>query len=611
MTTFLKVSTFFEELESISSRLELRNKLADFLYSLTPIEGAITTYFITGRLTPKFVDAEFAVSEKTIIHVLEDLLAKDETEIKKLKQQYNDYGNIFKELATSRNLKTQRFSIEDVYNKLWKLVKATGKGSQKVKFDLIKKLLSSTSPVEGKFIIRIILGRMRLGISERTILDALSIKTENFKTAKEIAEKAFGLTSDIGYITSLFLSSSNLETVKNQGNFTPGIPIAAKLVERENTIENIFKRIPNPYEEPKYDGLRCQAHVYLEEDNQVLTSRIWYKYVNTDARETLILLHTESKLRVKLFSRNLENLTPMFPEIVEGFRKVGQQLFKTLPDAKAFVFDGEIVGFNPNTGEFSPFTDTMTRRRKYNVDKAASETPVKIFTFDVIFWDNAALLDTPLCKRKKLLEKIRNIHPDIMLTPTHTPKYSKEAEKLFLDYISEGLEGVIFKDPNSLYTPGLRRFDWIKFKRAMKKELADTIDVVALGYYYGTGKWAKFGIGAILVGIYDEETDRYLTITKVGTGITEEQWKMLKKTLDQYKISRQLPNVEIPKQLMPDVLLEPAVVMELEADEITKSPTHTAGFALRFPRFKRLRDKDPTQTTSLKEIKEMYAEIKG
>ncbi len=608
MTTFLEISTFFEQLENISSRLELRDKLGNFLYSLTPTEGAITTYFITGRLAPKFVDAEFAVSEKTIIHVLEDLLAKSETEIKRLKQEYNDYGNIFKEL-TQHKIQKSSLPLATIYEKLWDIVKATGKGSQKIKFDLLKNLLSSTSPVEGKFIIRIILGRMRLGISERTILDAISIKTDAPKQARQIAEKAFGLTSDIGYVSSLFIQNSDLDSIMHKSQFTPGIPIAAKLVEREKTIKNVFKRIPTPYEEPKYDGLRCQAHIYKTEELKSLSNRIWYKY--TSSRETLRLSNSADSIHVKLFSRNLESLTSMFPEIVRGFKQVGQALFQRYPNAKAFVFDGEVVGFNPNTNEFSPFTDTMTRRRKYNVDEAATETPVKIFTFDVIFWDKTALLDTPLRKRKELLEKIRDIHPDIILTPTHTPQTPKKAEQLFLDYVSEGLEGVIFKDPNSLYTPGLRRFDWIKFKRAMKKELADTIDVVALGYYYGTGKWAKFGIGAILVGIYDEKKDRYLTITKVGTGITEEQWKMLKKTLDQYKISRQLPNVEIPKQLMPDVLLEPAVVMELEADEITKSPTHSAGFALRFPRFKRLRDKDPTQTTSLHEIQEMFSETRN
>ncbi len=606
MATFKQLSEFLNKLEGTSSRLELRDLLKNYLQTLTPKEGAILTYFITGRVAPKFVDAEFNISEKTIQNALSQFFDIPQAEIKQLIQQYLDYGGVFMHLQKPQS--KQNFTITQIYSTFWDIIKIKGKGSQEAKLNKILNTLKELSPVEGKFFIRILLGRTRLGISERTILDALAQLNGTPKQAKQILEHALGLTSDIGHITFLMLNGG-LQNVQEKATFTPGIPVAAKLVEREPTIEKILERIPQPYEEPKYDGLRCQVHIY-KETQENLNERIWHAYFseiqNSNENITLFTKHGNNNLKIKLFSRNLESLTDMFPEIVEGFTVVGQKLFEQNPNAQAFVFDGEVVGYNPNTQEFSPFKDTMTRRRKYNVEKAASQTPVRIFTFDTIYWNNKDLLNTPLKKRKELLNTIRDIHEDIMITPTHSPENLSSAEKIFLTYVEEGLEGVIFKDPQSLYTPGLRKFDWIKFKKAMKKELADTIDVVVLGYYQGTGKWAKLGIGAFLAGTYDKEKDEFLTITKVGTGITEEQWIKLKKLFDKYKIDHKLANVNIPKQLMPDVLLEPTVVLEIEADEITKSPTHSAGYALRFPRFKRIRDKAPTDITTLQEIKDIY-----
>ena len=596
---FLKLAEAFNQLEQISSRIALRDTLAALYKSLSPKEAAITSYFIVGRLAPKFINAEFNISKKTIEKIIQELFSIDRREVRELLLKYNDYGGIFANL--SKNSNTTSLQIEDLYERLWDIALISGAGSQIQKFEKLYKLLASASAAEGKYIIRIILGRTRLGVSERTIIEALAY-TRDPKDKKAI-EKSLGYTSDVGYVAFLYVSAG-LEGLK-KAVFTPGVPIAPKLVEREVSIEKIFKRIPNPYEEPKYDGLRCQVHIFKAGDSKGLSDRVWSKFVQNQA---FSVEGSQQGLVVKLFSRNLEDMTAMFPEIKEGYLAVGEELFKKYPEARAFVFDGEIVGYNENTGEFLPFQETMTRKRKYNVEEAAAQTPVKIFTFDVLFFIDSPLLDFKLEQRKEKLADIKDIHEDILLTPLHKPKDAKEAEKLFLEYVAEGLEGVIFKDPQTLYTPGLRNFDWIKFKRAMKHELADTIDVVVVGYYYGTGRLAKLGIGALLGAVYDKENDRYVTITKIGTGITEDQWKMLKNLADQYKIDRQLPNVEIPKELRPDVFLEPGLVIEIEADEITKSPVHTAGYALRFPRFKRVRDKAPTDATSLQEILEMVKE---
>ena len=299
----------------------------------------------------------------------------------------------------------------------------------------------------------------------------------------------------------------------------------------------------------------------------------------------------------------------MFPEIVESAINFAHWHSNNFDKNLSYVFDSEVVGYNENTEEFLPFQETMKRKRKYNVKEAASEIPVKAFVFDSLFFGEN-LMNKKLKDRKEYLQSIQFFNQEyknsnLILTPTHYTSNSKQAEDIFYNYITEGLEGVIFKDPESTYTPGVRNFDWIKFKKAMKSELADTIDVVILGYYYGTGRLAKLGIGALLTGIYDKSNDEFLTISKIGTGITDDLWVEIKSKCDNFKIEHKLANVKIPKELMPDVLLVPKLVIEVEADQITKSPIHSSGYALRFPRFKRFRNKDATEATSLQELKEM------
>ena len=618
---FLKVAEFFETLERTSSRLELRDHLSGFYKEVEPVDGAIVSYFIIGRLAPKFVASEFNISKKTVEKVLLDLFSLDSKTLKEYLVKYSDHGGAFYALKsefheelkknTSKNTVSQGFTVFDIYEKLWDIAKLQGSGSSLAKYEKLRELLLNVSPVEGKYIIRIVLGRTRLGVNERSIIDALAYVGDSKGSVKPLIEQAFGYTSDIGYVTYLYLKGG-VKLLEKKAVFVPGIPIAPKLVERESSIYKIFERIPKPYLEPKYDGLRCQVHIFRRETEikEHIKDRIWARFVDFTVREQLKISLEDVNFIVKLYSRNLEDMTYMFPEIVEGFLSVAENLFKKYSDSEAYVFDGEIVGFNENTNEFIPFQETMTRKRKYNIKEAAKETPVKIFTFDVLFWKKEPILNLKLEERKEFLSDIKNLNQDVLITPTHTPSDVKEATDLFYEYITEGLEGVIFKDPKSLYTPGLRNFDWIKFKKAMKHELADTIDVVVLGYYYGTGRLAKLGIGALLAGIYDKENDRFLTITKIGTGITDDLWKEIKKRADQYRVDRKLPNVVIPKELMPDVLLEPGLVIEVEADEITKSPLHSAGYALRFPRFKRFRDKSPYDVTTLQEILEMVGKNK-
>jgi DNA ligase-1 len=500
-------------------------------------------------------------------------------------------------------------SITDYYQKLWEIALTKGTGSQQKKQELIIALITRISPVAGRYTLRILNSKLRLGASDRTILEALG-KLPGGEIAK--LKQLYANTSDIGHTAYLFRKLG--ENAYEQSIFSPGIPVSAKLVEREDSIEAILKRIPNPIEEPKYDGLRIQVHVFRSDvAKELYEGRVWQPYIVLDEKQveqnTMQLfseVSPQDEYQVMLFSRNLENMTEMFPEVVEAAKKLPAQYERKFGvKVESIILDGEVIGYNDLVQEYLPFQQTMTRKRKYDVGTAATDVPVKVFSFDLLLVNGENLLSLTLSDRKEklaFLDEHTDLQQIIVKTPVHFPTSVEEAEKVFLEYVAEGLEGVIFKDGDSLYTPGTRNFDWLKYKKAMKKDLADTVDVVLVGYYRGEGKLAQFGIGALLAAIYNPENDNYVTVTKIGTGITHEQWKSIKLACDEVKTERKLDNVKIPNSLLPDVYLLPELVVEVEADEITQSPLHTSGFALRFPRFKRFREKKGTQATTLAEL---------
>ncbi|PJA13440.1 hypothetical protein CO112_01135 [Candidatus Dojkabacteria bacterium CG_4_9_14_3_um_filter_150_Dojkabacteria_WS6_41_13] len=601
-----ELATLFSAVEVTPKRLEMQALLTKFYLTATPQEAAILSYLLVGRIVPDFIAVEFQLSDKTLRAVVEKLLQHDVTQDV---AELGDIGSVWEKSAPTSNKDMQ---LAEYYEKLWEIASTKGTGSQLAKQGQIISLLQATSPLVGRYTLRILNSKLRLGASDRTILEALGkLPDGNIDELK----KLFANTSDIGHTAYLFKTYGN--TAYAKATFTAGVPVSAKLVEREGSIEAIFKRIPKPLEEPKYDGLRIQVHVFKSTAiKELYEGRVWQEnYVDwlaqQKAPEGLSLFSTLSEeadeYQVMLFSRNLENMTDMFPEVVVAAKKLPMQYEKKFGDkANEIVLDGEVIGYNDLVQEYLPFQQTMTRKRKYDVGNAATEVPVKVFSFDILLVNQENLMSLPLSARKErlsFLDENLDLQQTIVKTPIHYPTSLSEAEKLFLEYVGEGLEGVIFKDDTSLYTPGTRNFDWLKYKKSMKKDLADTIDVVLIGYYRGEGKLAQFGIGALLAAVYDQKNDAFVTVTKIGTGITYELWQSIKVACDAVKTDRKLDNIHIPKSLLPDVYLLPELVVEVEADEITKSPLHTSGYALRFPRFKRFREKRGTQATTLEELK--------
>lgn len=310
---------------------------------------------------------------------------------------------------------------------------------------------------------------------------------------------------------------------------------------------------------------------------------------------------------VKLFSRNLEETTDMFPDLIEG----------TLNQVSAtsVILDSEALAFNPESEEFLPFQETTKRRRKYNIEQFQKQLPLKAFVFDIMYLNGKSLIDIPVKDRVKLIPEIIKGDEVLIPQPGEITSDPIKMENDFQDALSKGLEGLIVKRPDSKYEAGARNFNWIKLKRHSSGELKDTIDCVILGYIFGKGKRAEFGAGALLVGVYDKKKDEFVTVSKIGTGLTDEEWREIHSRADKIKLDHK--PARVTSKITPSVWVNPEIVIEVLADEITRSPLHTAGededkvgYALRFPRLVKFREDDklPEDGTSVEELIRMYRE---
>ncbi|MBN1374200.1 ATP-dependent DNA ligase [Candidatus Dojkabacteria bacterium] len=602
---FSNISNYLQKIEVTASRLEMTSLITSLLSELEHNDIAIISYLLTGRIAPKFVTSEFEMSTKSVIKAIAKLYPQDN--VNALYKKLGDVGNVIVEVDKGNT--DTKIDIATVYNLLWEIVKTEGKGSVEVKQHLLIRLLERLDRLSKKFVARLVSGRLRLGCNDRTVLAALNgILGDDFS---EDLDYSYGVCSDIGYVSAIALTKGIRGIRKIE--VSPGTPIASQLVERAKTGKDIMDRYDKIILQPKYDGMRCQVHI-LDRNTKQLNGkglkeekfyRPWVNYINKRNFVGLFSEPAGNSNLIKFFSRRLDDITTLFPELVEEIQKF---------NFKSAVFDCEVIGVD-KSGKFSSFQETVKRKRKYDIAKTKEQVPVNMYAFDVIFLNGKSLLKVGNYERLKLLDQIlKDRNSKIITSPYSIVSSTKHLEKLFSQYISKGLEGVIAKNPESFYQPGLRNFEWIKLKKSTSKDFKDTLDVVVLGYYAGRGKRAKQGIGAILTGIYDSNTSRFLTIAKIGTGITDAELMKIKNQLDKIAIPVSLttPNstfdnrqLVIPKVLIPDVLVEPTIVCVVEADEISKSDVHSSGYSLRFPRlieFNRL-DKSPEQVTTLDEIK--------
>jgi DNA ligase-1 len=569
---FSSLVEVFEKLEATTKRLELTDYLSKLFAEAKPLEIKHMIYLCQGILAPAHAGVEVGMAEKLTEQSIAISSGKTIAEIEKVYHKTGDLGNTAEALMgakVQRTLAKEKLTVGKVYDNFYKIATSSGAGSQDAKIKLLAELLSKAEPKEAKALTRFIVGELRLGVGDATIIDALSYVKTGDKSLRVDLERAYNLTSDLGFIAEL-LYKDGIEAVRG---IKPQVfyPIRPALAERLPSAKEIVEKLGECAAEGKYDGLRLQVHKKGD--------------------------------KVEIYSRRQERITAMFPDVAKAANK---QL-----SVKEGIFEGEAVGYDETTDVYLSFQETITRKRKHGVEAKIEEIPIRVFLFEVLYADKKDYTREPYKERVAALKKILHSGDVMALAKRQLVKTGEELEAFFNECVSSGLEGIIAKDLNAPYVAGARKFAWIKLKRSYRGALTDTVDGVIVGYLRGLGKRAEFGIGALLCAVYDDRERRFKTIAKVGSGLTEKQMSEFKEMLDKIRVQEQPRNVEA--LLKPDVWVQPKYVITINADEITQSPIHTCarekgqGLALRFPRLVELRtDKGPTEATTEKEVVRMF-----
>jgi DNA ligase-1 len=556
--------------------------MTDYLVDLlkqTP-KGIIdkVVYLTQGKLYPDFVGLEIGVAEKLAIRAVAKATGRNETDIETNMKKVGDLGETtakFLEKKTQTTFSQQQLTAEKVYESFDKMAKATGEGSMDQKIGILAGLLANATPKEAKYVIRTVTGELRLGIADMTVLDALAIAYGGGKEAREALERAYNISSDLGRVAKT-VAEKGIKAIE-KFEVSIGEPIRPMLAERLGAPQEILEKLGGKcMAEYKYDGERIQAHKQGDQ--------------------------------ITLYSRRLENISDQYPDAIE--------LLKKHVKPKEAMIEAECVAVDVDTGEMRPFQELMHRRRKHGIQEAMVEYPVSLFVFDALYVDGKDLTQEPYPVRHKYLEKTIERGEHVKLAEFIITDNTTELEAFFEKAVENGCEGLMCKSmaKDSVYQAGARGWLWIKYKRDYKSELTDTVDLVIVGAFHGRGKRAG-RYGALLLAAYDEEKDVFQTVTKCGTGFTDEDLEKIPKILEKHRISHRHPRVQ--STLEADVWFEPKIVIEVIGAEMTLSPIHTcamdairrgSGLAIRFPRFtgKYREDKAAEDATTVKETIEMY-----
>lgn len=582
---FSTLASYFEKMEATTKRLELVDLLANIFKEAETNEIANICYFVQGRLAPFYEPLELGMAEKNVAAAIAENAGKTKEEILKEYQRVGDLGEVAGKHHKGHD---KGLTVNEVHTHLVEIAMTSGAGSQEKKLKYFESLLGGVNAVSAKHLVRIPLGRNRLGIGDPTVLDALSVAHAGDKSLRKSLEAAYNKTSDLGHVAHTFWAHG-IKAVEKL-DVIVGKPIRSELTERIPDPQKVIEKMGPVNVQPKYDGFRVAIHFDKKK-------HIGYMQTPEGLVET----------KVKLFSRNLEDMTHMFPELREA------ALAET--EAHNGILDSEAIAYNPDSDEFLPFQETTKRRRKHGVEEAAESMPLKAFVFDIMYADGKSVMDLPQKERVALVKKVVPHEKTLLKAPGEVVDNPKKLVELFDDAITRGLEGLVVKRPDSPYEAGARNFNWVKIKRQADGDLNDTIDCVILGYIAGRGKRAEFGAGALLVGVYNEETDTFETVSKIGTGLTDDEWREIHKRCDALKLNHK--PARVISSIEPTQWVQPEIVIEVFADEITRSPNHTAGrtetelgYALRFPRLLKFRGADKTaeDATTVKEIIKMFSQ---
>ena len=580
---FNNLAHLFSDLENTTKRLEMIDILSNFFETLKNKENFKDLdkiiYLLQGQLVPNIRQfPKMGIAEKMIIEALSVHSGIEGKKIKEVLVKQGDIGAAADLILSKRKKQKSLFdynqsdeisksSIEifELYSELKKIALTEGAGSHDIKLGLLRGLMRRSSPLETKYLLRIITSTLRIGVQEATIIEGLALAFTGKRHNKDIIEHAYSLYPDLGKISKM-LAEQGLQKVEKI-NIEYGTPILSMLASREIYSE-FNKRLGTPFvAENKLDGERLQIH---------------------KMGDTVIL-----------FSRRLLDISEQYPDVCEVVR----ESIRT----KEVIFEGEVVAMDHVYEKMRPFQVLSQRRRKHEVENILKEVPVCLFVFDLLKLGDASFVDKAFPDRRRKLEEIVEERDELRLVESVLINSTDELLEFFNKARDEGFEGIMAKSikEDSNYQAGNRGYKWLKLKSLEGGKLKDSVDVVIIGAFYGKGR--RTGVlGTYLGAVYDPESDKYIAFTRFFSGIDDELSETLTKDMEEFTLEKKPRNVICEDK--PDIWLSPDVVIEITGDEITISEKFiTLGYSMRFPVFQRLRpEKGSKDITTVKEIQELY-----
>jgi len=558
---FAPLANVFEKLEKTSSSNQAQLILAELFNKVKKQDIDKVCYLTLGSIASPSECVVLGMADQMVIKSIARAAGKDEHILKNDFKSLGDLGKVAEKDVTQ---KRAQLSVADVFSGLHDIASSSGTGSQSMKIETLASLLQRATSTEAKYIVRIALGKLRMGVADMTLLNSLAIAFMHDKKNKEHLERAYNVCPDIGVI-----ARAAVQGVGAVQKVLPliGRPIKVMLAQRSKTLAEIVERMPDGIcAEEKYDGERVQIH--------------------------------KKGKKVWLFSRRMDNITLQFPDVAAAIVKLRGD----------FIVEGEIVAVTD--GKLLDFQTLMQRRRKHDVEHYSKKIPVAVFLFDVLYYTQSYLHE-PLLKRQAALKKIVGRETKQLIYARHIfTKNADDIEDFFLQCLKRGTEGIVAKHVTGTYQAGTRGYNWIKWKKDYMKNMRDTFDLVIVGAFFGKGSRAG-SYGAVLCACYNTKKDVFETFCKLGSGFTENQLNELPKLLRKHTTAKPV-HVVVHKNMKPDIWFEPKIVVEVTGAEITRSPLHSCaekngvGLALRFPRLLRFRnDKKAEQATTTKEIEGM------
>jgi DNA ligase 1 len=571
------VAEAYRDLEQASGRLMLIDRLAALL-AQTPQEILPTVcYLCQGLVAPEFAGVDLGLAEKLALRAVASAAAVEPAEVVAAVRDAGDLGQAAEQLlAATAGDREPSLQVAAVVDTLHQIASAEGPGSQGRKLDLLAGLLTLATPLEARYLLRLVTGSLRLGIGTPTILDALAQVYTGNRKDRPVLERAYNICCDLGLVAAT-LAAGGLAAVERL-QVRPGHPVRVMLAQRLSDAGEILTRLGGRcMAEYKYDGMRVQAHRTADG-------------------------------RIELFTRRQERVSSQFPDVVE--------LLQAGLGPREAILEGEVVAYDAAANELRPFQEVMFRRRKYGIAEAVRDVPVGLFCFELLYADGEDLTRLSYLDRRSRLAEAVTLSDRLRLTAALEVATAPTLDATFEQAVADGSEGLVCKStgPNAIYQAGARGWLWIKLKRDYRTELADTVDLVVVGAYAGRGR-RRGTYGAVLLAAYDPDAELYQTVGRCGTGFSDAELAALPARLAPL-IRTQRP-ARVDSQVPADVWFEPSLVLEVLSAELTVSPNHTAGWgqlkdnaglAMRFPRFTgRWRDdKEPQDATTTQQLVELY-----